>query len=404
MACRDSFLSPAVKVLNCCVKCLMSLNSVYIVAARRTALGRLGGIHGLRRLVELAGPVIEAVIADASLTPADVQAFFLGNASETGNPARAVALGAGLSDTVPSMTIDRHCASGLDAVLAGARSISLGEADIVVAGGAEALSTAPWRVVKPVRANQFPRFAGSDHENQADLLEEEDDFARELGIDRLALDLCAAEGHVRADTAQAAKRFVREIVPLRSNVAEARDEAAVGLSVADLESIRPFTPPNGLSTPGNVSEPVDGAAFVILVSEACWVDMGKPAALRLAGYLAQGVGADQVAVASAAVLQDLVAKLSWTPAEVGAVEIGERSALEALYLARSTGVEPGRINADGGAIARGLPLGAASGVSLVRLFSRLVRGETRKAGEQGVVAQSTVDGLAIAAAFEAVGG
>ncbi len=134
--------------------------SAYIVSARRSTLGRVGGIHRNRRIEDLAAPIITAALEDARIAPAYVDEIVIGNASQGGNPARLIALSAGLPLAAPAMTIDRQCGSGLDAVLHAIRVIDRGEAHIVVAGGVESLSTAPWRIAKPKSVYQIPHFIG----------------------------------------------------------------------------------------------------------------------------------------------------------------------------------------------------------------------------------------------------
>jgi len=116
---------------------------VYIIAARRTAIGRIGGLHRLRRVEDLAAPVVEAVLKDTGVEASEVDEIIVGNCTAGDNPARLIALASGLPVTAMATTIDQQCASGLEAILAAARRIAAGEAEIVVAGGVESLSTAP---------------------------------------------------------------------------------------------------------------------------------------------------------------------------------------------------------------------------------------------------------------------
>ncbi|KAB2872396.1 MAG: hypothetical protein F9K43_07845, partial [Bauldia sp.] len=139
--------------------------AAYIIAARRTALGRVGGLHSRRRVEELTAPVIAAALKDARIAPDMVEEVVLGNSTAGDNVGRLVGLAAGLPDTVPAMTIDRSGSSGLDAILCAARLVAGGERDIVVAGGAESFSTAPWRIVKPRTVHQLPRFLPQDDLN-----------------------------------------------------------------------------------------------------------------------------------------------------------------------------------------------------------------------------------------------
>ncbi len=140
------------------ILCSMSQAPAYIIAARRTALGRIGGLHRNRRIAELAAPVVDG--RARGLRPrararrrADRRQYDRGR-----QPARLIALSSGLPETAAAATIDRQCASGLDAILAAIRSIGVGDADVIVAGGAEAISTAPWRIAKPKSLYQLPHF------------------------------------------------------------------------------------------------------------------------------------------------------------------------------------------------------------------------------------------------------
>jgi len=142
-----------------------ALGSSYLIAARRTALGRPGGLHRSRRLEDLTAPIVLAALQDAKLAPKVVEEIILGNTTAGGNPARMVGLAAGLRESVPALTVDRQCASGLDAILLAMRAVALGEADVIVAGGAESISTAPWRVAKPKNLFQTPRFIGLDQDD-----------------------------------------------------------------------------------------------------------------------------------------------------------------------------------------------------------------------------------------------
>src|SRR5262245_46366962 len=211
----------------------------YVVAARRSALGRVGGLHRNRRVEDLTAPVIAAALADAHVGAEEVDEIVIGNASQGGNPARLIALAAGLPLTVPALTIDRQCGSGLDAILHAVRGIISGDADIVVAGGAESLSTAPWRIAKPKNVFQMPRFIGmepiaDDIGDVTQPLAASEALARRFQISRAAQDAFAMKSHLRAETAREARRFVGEIVALRGNREEARDESAIGATMEDI--------------------------------------------------------------------------------------------------------------------------------------------------------------------------
>lgn len=381
--------------------------SSYIIAARRSALGRVGGLHRNRRLAELAAPVVLAALADAGLSPAEVDEMIVGNASEGGNPARLITLAAGLPETVASHSIDRQCASGLDAIVAAVRAVQAGDADVVVAGGAESLSTAPWRIAKPKSLYQLPHFlrvepANSEVSDDPAPLEASELLPKRLGISRARQDVVAMKSHLKAEAARSSRRFVGEIVPLRANVEEARDQSAVEPDLDDLEEMVAFAPPDGTLTPGNTSSLHDGAAFVVVVSERVWKARGKPGALRLMSVAALGVAPESDGEAPIEAIRKLYSRLNgFNREEIGVFEMSESSAAQEIALAELLNVDPAMINPDGGAIARGHPLGAAGAVLVVRLFSRLVRRQDSKS-RYGVATLGAIGGLGLAALFEAV--
>lgn len=382
--------------------------AAYIIAARRSALGRVGGLHRNRRLEDLAAPIVAAGLADAGLEPADVDEIVIGNASQGGNPARLIALASGLPLTTPAMSIDRQCASGLDAIIHAVRSIAAGDAQVVVAGGAESLSTAPWRVAKPKNVYQTPYFIGLEstaleRNDVPQPIQAAELLAESHQISRAAQDAYAMKSHLRADTAREARRFVGEIVPLRGSREEARDESAIGASLDDLQASPAYCPPDGTLTFGNTSQPHDGAAIVVVVSQEMWQRLGRPPALRLVGSAAEGIAPEHEAEAPIAAWRKLDKRLNgYDRARIRAVEIGESSAAQAIATMTALGIDEGIVNADGGAVVRGQPLGAAGAVLVVRLFSRLVRRSADVRDGYGTALLGAAGGLGLAAIFEAV--
>lgn len=396
----------------------MSYASSYIIAARRTTLGRVGGLHARRRVEELAAPVIEAVLDDARLSPDQIDELVVGNATEGGNPARLMALAAGLPSTVSAITLDRQCASGLDAILSAARAVSDGDAAVAIAGGAESLSTAPWRMAKPRRLHQMPHFIGvetapDDQESAGQTFEAVEALSRELGISRAQQDAWAYKSHQKAAAAAEARRLSGEIVALRKSAEEFRDEAVLhDPELDDLSDLAPYFDPDGTLTPGNTSALNDGAAFVAIVNEAVYEALSRPPALKIMASAACGVAPSQTADAPVHVVKKLYDRLNgFNPKDIGTFEISESSAAQAIAFASQLGVDDGRMNLDGGALVRGHPFGAAGAVLVVRLFTQLVR--RRQAGDDdaaqgsmasrtGLAALGARGGLALAALFESV--
>lgn len=385
----------------------MPLQSAYIVAARRTAIGRIGGLHKNRRLDELCAPLIGAALQDGGVDPGQIDELIVGNASEGGNPARLIALAAGLPETSPAATIDRQCGSGLDAIVAAARAVTLGEAQAIVAGGAEAISMAPWRVAKPRSLQQLPRFlsfdpgSGDEREGPSHL-DSSEALAARYGISRAEQDAYALRSHLKAEQARDGKRFVGEIMPLRSNPEEARDQSSVAPDFKDLAQLAPYQPPDGTLTPGNISHKHDGAAVAVVVSQKVWASLGKPRALRLLAHATRGCSPDDEASAPIEAMRKLKAGFAgYKPSDLGVVEMSECSAAQAIALIRNLELDEDIVNPDGGAIARGHPFAAASSVLVTRLFTRLVRGES-KGGSLGIATLGVSGGMGVAALFEAV--
>ncbi len=383
----------------------MVLQPAYIIAARRTVLGRVGGLHKSRRVEDLAAPVVLAVLKDAGLKAERVDEVIVGNCTAGGNPARLIALASGLPETVPASTIDQQCGSGLEAILSAIRRVAAGDAGVIVAGGAESLSTAPWRIAKPKSLYQTPHFIGLEPAGASDideqrLYEASEDLARELGITRMQQDAFALKSHMRAGSAREARRFVGEILPLRAEREEARDQSAVEPDMADLERLTPFVPPDGTLTPGNTRAMHDGAAMVLVVSQNVWSDLGKPPALILVASAAQGIAPEQEAQAPIAAMQKLYGRLNgFDRSAIRRVEMSESSAAQAIAFCQALGIPEDMLNPDGGAIVRGHPLGAAGAVLVTRLFSALAREKADAKPQFGVAALGAIGGLGLAALF-----
>lgn len=385
----------------------MTPKSAFIVAARRTALGKPGGLHRQRRLGDLAAPVVSAVLDDAKLSPARVEQMILGNTTESGNPARLVSLAAGLPESARALTLDMQGASGLAAIVDAARQIGAGDAEIVVAGGAEAISMAPWRIAKPRGVHQTPRFiglgAGSDEDGVDDgTIEAMDRAAAALGIGREKQDEYAFRSHLAASLARDARRFVKEIVPLRASADEGRDQSAVEPGLDDLAAMAPLRA-DGTATAGNISLPHDGAAFAVVVSHAVWEELGKPQAMQILSWSSAGVALAEEIEAPAMAMRRLLARSrGLTVPELDLIELGEASASQAIAFRDVLGISDGTLNPDGGAVVRGNPLGASGAVQAARLFTRMARSKQPDRARLGAAIAAASGGLAIAALFEAV--
>lgn len=365
-----------------------------IVAARRSHIGTVGRGHRDRRAHELAAPVLAAVLADVRAQGVDalVGDVILGSCTgPRGNLARVSALAAGLGLEVPGLTVDRQCGSGLAAVLLGAQTVQAGDAGLVLAGGVESASTS----VEPAQALFAPPgFPDPLMGPAADAL------AAARGVTRERQDAYAARSHARSLAAQGAGAFADETVRIGGLD---RDEHARRLDPTLLARLRPAFTPDGTVTAATSSPISDGAAVLALVPEPL---RGRAPGLRvLAGAV---VGCDPALPGRGAVpaVRAALARAGADLADIVVVEIVEAFAAQVLAVTDELGLDAlgadaHRICPDGGAIALGHPWGASAAVSVVRLFTRLVRGGA-PAGSLGLATAAVGGGMGVAMLVEVV--
>lgn len=389
--------------------------NAYLIATRRTAIGRPGGLHARRRIESLTAPVIEAALQDAGLPASRVDELIIGNTTEATNPARLIGLAAGLPDTTPAMTINRDACSGLDAILEAVHLIQRGEAAVVVAGGAESISTANWRVAKPSSPNQPPRFvdlverpgveSASGEPNR--LLQAIDNVAREHQVQRTAQDLAAAKMGELTRAAYDADVFANEIVALAIRSNEKTDEAISALTQTDqLLDLPTLDEQQGSATTATVAHPHDAASIAILVDEDTYDELGRPWGLKLisSAKAASGPGAEANAP-NLAVNKLFGAQNGLDRARMSQIELSEASYGQMLAFADTQQFQVEHINPNGGDISLGHSLGASGAVLVTRLFHDLRRHKPDPTDEiqllQGLTVAGASSGIAVAALFEA---
>jgi acetyl-CoA C-acetyltransferase len=380
-----------------------------VIAARRTAIGKLGGLHRHRRVEMLAALVIRAILDDAGIADEEVDEVVIGNAvGGGGNPARLIALTAGLPDSVAAVTIDRQCASGLDAIVIGAGMIASGSADIVLAGGAESASTAPWRVAKPANLYaDMPAFYSQPVFSPAErgdpcMVEAAETVARRYGISRERQDRFALESHRRAIQAREAG-LDGEIVPLGTGPEEKRDEGPrPSLSAELLARMPPLIGPDGTVTAGNSCQINDGAAMVMLVSEAVWRRLGSPPGLAFCGAASAGIAPDIPSLAAVSAAQKLCVKTGSGISDFAAIEFNEAFAAQVLASIEALEIDPARLNISGGSLAYGHPYGASGAILATRLFTRLARQGKAGAADAGLAMIAAAGGVGVAALFRTI--
>ncbi|SNS87704.1 acetyl-CoA C-acetyltransferase [Asanoa hainanensis] len=360
-----------------------------MVAARRTPIAPKGGALARLTAAELAAPVVRACVDEVVAEVGDV---VLGNCvGPGGNVARVAALAAGLDVSVPGMTVDRQCGSGLAAIITAAEAIRAGDGRLRIAGGVESCSTAPVRIAAGVAYDRAP-FAPPGHPDP-DMVRAAQDLAVLDGIDRDRQDAYAARSHRRAVLTRSRGGFDAELVPLAGVTTDAGPRERVPTM---LDRFPPLFPDiGGTLTAGNSCRDSDGAAAVALA----------PAGAGLAVVATATVGCDPAlpGLGPVPAVERVLATAGVTLADVAAIEIVEAFAGQVLAVLTRLGLgdEDERVCADGGALALGHPYGASGAVSVVRLFSRLVRSGA-PAGTLGLATAAIGGGLGVAALFEVV--
>jgi acetyl-CoA C-acetyltransferase len=362
-----------------------------VVAARRTPIGTAGRALAHRSPADLAAPVLAAVRDDLGPSAPPVDDVVLGSSrGPAGALARVAALQAGLGLDVPGVTVDRQCASGLDAVAHASALVRSGAARLVLAGGTESASQAP-----PGRASFAPLDVGDP-----DMGEAAERVAVEAGITRERQDAYAVRSHERACAAREAGRFDAELVPLDGLHHDERPRALTQQRLARLPAA--FVA-GGTVTAGNSCGVSDGAAVVAVVPEWLRAEHGWPGLQVLATAVAGvdplrcGLGlvpASRRALGTAGVSVD----------DLAAVEVVEAFAGQVLAATDALGIEESRLCRDGGALALGHPWGASGAVLVVRLFSLLVRQAERAGGGLGLAAVAAGGGQGVAMVVRAVPG
>ncbi|MDQ1250824.1 MAG: hypothetical protein QG597_5204 [Actinomycetota bacterium] len=383
----------------------------FLYAATRTPFGRFGGALANVRPDDLAAIALTGALGQVNgLDPSRIDDVVWGCANQAGednrNVGRMAALLAGLPTSVPATTVNRLCGSSLDAVMIGSRTIETGDADIVLAGGVESMTRAPWVLPKPSRG--FP--AGNvtavsttlgwrlvnEHmpaEWTVSLGEANEQLADRTGISRERQDAFAVQSHLRADRAWTEGFYDDLVVPV-PGVDLPRDEGIRPGSTADkLAGLKPVFRPNGTITAANASPLNDGASALVLGNEAAAHSLGGAPLARIAGRGTHALDPQDFGFAPVEAANKALGRAGIGWGDVAAVELNEAFAVQSLACIDAWGVDPEIVNAKGGAIAIGHPLGASGGRILGTLAKRL-----RESGDRWGVAAICIgvgQGLAI---------
>jgi len=401
-----------------------SLRDVLVVDAVRTPIGRFRGALAEVRPDDLGAVALAGLVKRAGVDPGGIDDVFFGCANQAGednrNVARMSLLLAGLPVTVPGATVNRLCGSGLEAVIDGARAIAVGDADLVIAGGVESMTRAP--LVMPKAREAFPRGDVTVHDSTLGwrfinprmealhgthaLGETAELVAEKHGVTREAQDDFALTSQRRWAAAHAAGRFADELVPVPlaqrkgpPKMIDIDEHPRPETTAADLAALAPaFRKQNGTVTAGNSSGINDGAAAVLLASPA---GLARLAGGRrpLARYVASGVAGVEpklMGLGPIPATKQALARAGIAAADLDLIELNEAFAAQAIPCVREPGLDPARVNVNGGAIAIGHPLGASG----ARLVTTLAHELARSGVRYGLASMCIGVGQGISAIFE----
>ncbi|MEU2441451.1 thiolase family protein [Streptomyces rubradiris] len=370
------------------------MRPVHFATARRTPIGKVRGALSSVRPDDLAATVIRHLVADVpALDPARIDDVYWGAANQAGednrNVARMAALLAGLPDSVPGATVNRLCASGLEAVTAAARTIAAGEADIVIAGGSESMSRAPFVLPRPDEAlphrmETYDTRLGWRLVNPAmkelhgllSMGETAEEVAARLGISRARQDEFALRSHQLAAAARKNGYFDDELLPVQrpDGVTVEHDECVrEDTSLEKLARLKPAFRADGTVTAGNASPMNDGAAGLLLVSEEALNELGLESLGRYVAGASAGVHPDVMGLGPVPATQKVLRRAGWETGDLQEAELNEAFAAQALACVDQLGLDPGLVNPTGGAIALGHPLGCSGARILTTLLHRMRR-------------------------------
>ncbi|MHB8571452.1 MAG: thiolase family protein [Candidatus Dormibacteria bacterium] len=392
------------------------------VEAVRTPIGRYGGALSSVRPDDLAASVIRELFRRRpEVSPDEVEDVVFGAANQAGednrNVARMASLLAGMPVEVAGQTVNRLCASGLSATITAVREVQAGAAGVMVAGGVESMSRAPYVMEKPAQAfsrspQVFDTTLGWRFTNPAlsalhaplSMGETAEVVARRYGVSRADQDEFAYRSHQRALDAQASGAFDQELVAVDTGRAAgivARDEGPRSdTSVEKLSGLKPVFVADGTVTAGNSSSINDGAAALLVMDRELAQQRGLPVLGRFVASAVAGVDPSCMGIGPVPATRKALGRAGWTVSDLDVVELNEAFASQSLACVRELGLDPDRVNPNGGAIALGHPLGCSG----ARLLTTLLHELRRRGGGRGLATMCVGVGQGVAVLVEATAG
>ncbi|OYD26061.1 acetyl-CoA C-acetyltransferase [Oceanimonas baumannii] len=373
------------------------MQDVVIVAATRTPIGSFQGALSGIPAHELGAIVIRHLLEQTRVAPAEVDEVILGQVLTAGtgqNPARQAAIAGGLPVTVPAMTLNKVCGSGLKALQLAAQAIRCGDADIVIAGGQENMSLAPYVLPKARTGLRMGHAQLIDSMIQDGLWDAFNDIhmgitaenlVERYQISREQQDAFAAASQQKAMAAMESGRFRQEICPVaipqrkgEPLLFDTDEQPRSGITPASLATLRPAFCKDGSVTAGNASSLNDGAAAVLLMSHSRARELDLPVLARIKASASAGVDPTIMGIGPVSATRRCLEKAGWTLDQLDLIEANEAFAAQALAVEEELGWDPQRVNVNGGAIALGHPIGASGCRVLVTLVHELIRRDARR--------------------------
>jgi acetyl-CoA C-acetyltransferase len=391
----------------------MMSNEAWIVEGVRTPIGAMSGSLAAVPAVQLGATCIQAVLARTKVDGGRIDDVIMGNVLGAGqgqNPARQAAIGAGLPVSVGAVTVNKVCGSGLKAVMMAADSIRLGEAGLVVAGGMESMSRAPYLLT---RAREGYRMGHGElldsmiHDGLWDVYGNKhmgtygDRCAQKYSFTKVEQDDFAVRSHTRARKAAADGVFARELVPVSITIkgkttTVSEDEGPARFDEAKLRGLKPAFGPEGTITAGNASSINDGAAALLVAAPAKCKELGLKPVARIVGAATFSREPEWFTIAPVGALEKLLEKVGWTVATTDLFEINEAFAAVTMAAERSLQIPADKVNILGGAVALGHPIGASG----ARVLVTLLTGLKQTGGRRGIACLCVGGGEAVALAVE----
>jgi acetyl-CoA C-acetyltransferase len=390
-------------------------DAVMILSARRTPIGAFQGALAAMTAPQLGSVAVSAAIASAGIPAADLDEVIMGCVLPAGlgqAPARQAALGAGVPVQVPATTVNKMCGSGMKAIMIGADQLSAGRASLVLAGGLESMSGAPYLLPKARSGYRMGHGEILDHMFYDGLQSAwdgklmgcfADATAQKYAFTRAEQDAFAAESVRRALRALQAGEFDAEVAPVevrsrKGTTLVARDETPFGCDVAKIPTLKPAFGPGGTVTAASSSSISDGAAATVLTRESVARQRGFKPIARLAAWTSSALAPEWFTVAPVAAIQKVLQEAGWKVDAVDLFEVNEAFAVVAMAAQRDLGIDPLRLNVNGGACALGHPIGATG----ARIITTLIHALRQRGGRRGVAALCIGGGEATAVALELV--